>query len=261
MISPRAYVLRNEQSPSVIPSNVAVILDDVINELVRICGSSLSAVYLEGSVGRGDFRPGKSDIDIVAILSSPLTPQKDTIRNRIRPGIAARYAGQILDISMPLLSEIDANLRTQFILATDGLLLHGQTYVPASPLPVTYQEVVRILAVPLLSRVDEAHGAIDAIDRGESVDVARVSRWFSKQVLRLAFGIALLRGAEYSSRLSDAADAIEDVVPELGGIAKDLMRYDTQTATDKAGLMSQIDEARPVFRLASQEFRSHLLLN
>jgi hypothetical protein len=51
---------------------VSQYLDRLVGELRLILGDRLSGVYALGSLALGDFRPGRSDIDVYAVVDRPL---------------------------------------------------------------------------------------------------------------------------------------------------------------------------------------------
>ncbi|MEP7294100.1 MAG: aminoglycoside adenylyltransferase domain-containing protein, partial [Chloroflexota bacterium] len=50
------------------------VLDSLTRGIERILGEKLVGLYLTGSLSYGDFNPASSDIDLVAVVRTPLTP-------------------------------------------------------------------------------------------------------------------------------------------------------------------------------------------
>jgi hypothetical protein len=55
-----------------LPPEVSRYLDRLVGELLLVLGDRLSGVYGLGSLALGDFRPGRSDIDVYAVVDRPL---------------------------------------------------------------------------------------------------------------------------------------------------------------------------------------------
>jgi hypothetical protein len=55
-----------------LPPEVSRYLDRLVGELRLVLGDRLSGVYALGSLALGDFRPGRSDIDVYAVVDRPL---------------------------------------------------------------------------------------------------------------------------------------------------------------------------------------------
>jgi hypothetical protein len=55
-----------------LPPEVSGYLDRLVGELRLVLGDRLSGVYGLGSLALGDFRPGRSDIDVYVVVDRPL---------------------------------------------------------------------------------------------------------------------------------------------------------------------------------------------
>jgi hypothetical protein len=55
-----------------LPTEVSRYLERLVGELRRILGDRLTGVYGLGGLALGDFRPGRSDIDVYALVDRPL---------------------------------------------------------------------------------------------------------------------------------------------------------------------------------------------
>jgi streptomycin 3"-adenylyltransferase len=65
----------------VIPGEVAAQLDGLVAGLREICSERLVAIYLHGSLALGGFQPGRSDVDVLAIVREP---QPEATNDRLR---------------------------------------------------------------------------------------------------------------------------------------------------------------------------------
>ncbi|KAJ4138682.1 hypothetical protein NW768_002536 [Fusarium equiseti] len=67
-----------------LPNVVRTYLDDLVKLLIVHLKDQLAGVYLFGSASYGAFEPGFSDLDVQAIVKTPLsTPEKQSIISRI----------------------------------------------------------------------------------------------------------------------------------------------------------------------------------
>lgn len=70
-----------------VPSTVETYVEEVSERLKELLGADLVGVYLHGSVVLGDFSEGRSDVDVVAVSSRPLSPEeKKAIAERLSQG-------------------------------------------------------------------------------------------------------------------------------------------------------------------------------
>jgi predicted nucleotidyltransferase len=81
-----------------IPPAVREIADLVAERIQRSYGPRLKAVYLYGSAARGDYRAGRSDIDLLAVLDDFESHFQEIDRTgEIRQEVSLRF-GEIVSI-------------------------------------------------------------------------------------------------------------------------------------------------------------------
>ena len=75
-----------------LPSGVRERLEDLSRELAAALGDHLVGILVHGSVVRGEYRPGESDVDVIVILDQADFAQLDAIGNAMQ---LARYSARI----------------------------------------------------------------------------------------------------------------------------------------------------------------------
>ena len=81
---PRLECVSHLSHPS---STVETYVEEVTKRLKELLGADLVGVYLHGSVVLGDFSEGRSDVDVVAVSSRPLSPEeKKAVAERLSQG-------------------------------------------------------------------------------------------------------------------------------------------------------------------------------
>src|SRR5215216_4659617 len=58
-----------------VPSRESDYLDGLRDRLSEVLGERLAGVYAGGSYALGDYLPGRSDLDVAAVVRSPLSPE------------------------------------------------------------------------------------------------------------------------------------------------------------------------------------------
>jgi predicted nucleotidyltransferase len=101
-------------------------LDDLVKELVSKLGDDLAALVVYGSVARGGYRHGESDVDVAIVMKRAPREKLDTIANAVQ---IARYGARIEAIV--LVSDEIPRAGDVFPLFYDDMkrhhiLLHGQ---------------------------------------------------------------------------------------------------------------------------------------
>lgn len=77
---------------SVLPPGVKQRLDEWTKSLEEILGDNLVGILVHGSVARGEYRPGDSDVDVVVVLKEATYPTLEAIGNPLQ---LARYSARI----------------------------------------------------------------------------------------------------------------------------------------------------------------------
>lgn len=75
-----------------LPTPVQARLTELKESLEQALGDDLSCLLIYGSVARGDYRDGQSDVDLMLVLKEASRPRLDAIANALR---LARYAARI----------------------------------------------------------------------------------------------------------------------------------------------------------------------
>jgi hypothetical protein len=121
-------------------------------ELIRrYCGDLVTGFHLTGSVAYGDFQPGRSDLDFVAVLSRP--PTEDDI-----DALAILHRNYGTDPTFPTLGGIwitDAELRAGPDAIADGPTSHDGQFLArdrGNRNPVTWFELRR--SIPIIGTLE-----------------------------------------------------------------------------------------------------------
>lgn len=73
------------------PDDVRTIVGDLRNGIVATLGPNLVGLYLTGSLTYGDFDPGNSDIDYLAVMHRPLVAEERTELAGLHQAIGERF--------------------------------------------------------------------------------------------------------------------------------------------------------------------------
>src|SRR5215211_4227575 len=83
-----------------IPQDVRSAIERLRDDISSAAGPNLAGLILYGSLARGRYRPGKSDINVVVLLTDTSTPSLAAIAPALRAGWrAVRVEPFILDLS------------------------------------------------------------------------------------------------------------------------------------------------------------------
>lgn len=70
---------------------VDTLLTDLVEGITRVLETNLAGLYLFGSLTYGDFRPERSDVDLVAVVRSPLDEQTLVRLEKMHANVAAAH--------------------------------------------------------------------------------------------------------------------------------------------------------------------------
>lgn len=223
-----------------------------IEELIEVCKTShhegdIVAVYLGGSVARGDFSPSRSDIDIYVVTSGKQEEIEKELNEAARK-IATDRLKDLLEvhrepigITLTTVSEIQAG--NSFLAAgfeyhnfiNAGKLLYGRDIKPLIPKPSREEE--RALAERALKEVCalviERELPVDEQNRG------RLTYGIFSGIFRTAC-IALCGEGKYVSGKGEAISAFREVYPQEDELYDMLLqsfalwkKWETRALTDE----------------------------
>jgi predicted nucleotidyltransferase len=83
---------RSREALERLPAPVRRHLDDLTTALEAALGENLAGLLVHGSVARGEYREGASDVDLVVVLADA---SRDALEDIANPLLVARYAARI----------------------------------------------------------------------------------------------------------------------------------------------------------------------
>jgi predicted nucleotidyltransferase len=151
-----------------LPSNVRDRLDEFKKNLEAALGSDLVSILVHGSVVRGEYRPGESDVDVIVVLARAGFTQLDSIGNAVQ---LARYAARIE--AMILIESEIAGASDAFPLLYDEVKQHNILLAGRDPFALVLvhdayrrlriEQELRDAQIRLRRAVTDAFGAREAI--------------------------------------------------------------------------------------------------
>lgn len=151
-----------------LPDGVRDRLNDLKTSLEKSLGDDLVGILVHGSVVRGEYRPGESDVDVILVLKEATFAQLESIGNALQ---LARYAARIE--AMILTEDEIAGASDAFPLLYDEIkqrhvLLAGRDPFSAVEVHDTHRRLrieqeLREAQIRIRRAVTDAHGAREAI--------------------------------------------------------------------------------------------------
>jgi hypothetical protein len=219
----------------VVPPDAAAFGDHVAATLAEVVGADLVGVYFVGSLVLGGYVPGESDIDIVAVTGSGLSPQqKRAVASAIvaasaacpargleftlyRRGVVSSAAeGADFEVNtgagprMPEAVHVDAAVEPGFWYVLDRAVAHRSgRAVSGPPAPVVFAEVPRHTVLTAMTESMEWHRAHEGATLYSVLNACRAWRFAGADVLGSKLeGAAWARSRWPDTGVIDAAVAL-----------------------------------------------------
>lgn len=151
-----------------LPAHIKERLDELTKSLSSALGDDLVGVIVHGSVVRGEYRPGESDVDVVIVLAKAGFAALDAIGNALQ---LARYAARIE--AMILVESEIAGASDAFPLLYDDIKSHHVVLIGRDPFSAVevhdthrrlrIEQELREAQIRLRRAVTDACGAREAV--------------------------------------------------------------------------------------------------
>lgn len=200
----------NPTQASLIPENLRPVLTDITSLYQQYEADNLHSIWLRGSVPRGFYTEGISDIDLFALVHTPgIRWQQAVWAETVRTALRQKY-GKLPDIELAVSTYTsDLNLhRTSlsFIIKTQSLLLQGKDIRPEIN-DFKLDEDIKINSKWLREDVKYFQG-LASPHRSDIILVC-------KTLIRSAFEHVMLKEGKYTVDLPLAAEVFCKHVPCL----------------------------------------------
>jgi len=228
-----------------IPDTLQPLVARLIKFYQNYYGSQLKAVYMNGSVVRGEWKPGH-DIDVMAFVRGEADADDTEVASRLQT-ILRESGAPISHIDSFTMSDAlrrNPRPRPQYRLMTialDGARVWGKeielhNVVPSDPAQ---------FAAALYFDFKNAYHKYLAMTFNDSPEMIKRATRLTKMVPRLANGIAVMHGAPFSSSYTTMLEHIKQWAPEWYKKAQTCFAMRKQsviTAADIAMMLATLGE-------------------
>jgi uncharacterized protein len=232
--------LRNTTRRELVPAGFQPLMDDLVLRYRQLVGPALVAVYLRGSLARGQAMPPISDVDVVGILEH--RPDEEFMR-WAKPTWAGVEEARLLK-RHPDAGKIDfaighrdpefpgRNAMVKFVLATQGLCLWGVDESPSWP---RFKPTRAIAFFYRWLPEEWQEWQTQWQDQAASVEKTAFLQSFAKTALRAGFELVMEREGSYTVDLYPCYTAFARHYPALASAMEAaLISYLNPTLDDAA---------------------------
>jgi predicted nucleotidyltransferase len=224
-------VVHNTCSPERIDPLFVPLVEAVRDGMVRCCGDWLREVRLQGSIARGDARPGKADLDMIAILDGP--PSRHV--GQCLEDLAARIGDQnelVSQLDLEALESSHLGEFQRFVLSSDSLCVFGTDSLTLPAQSMERMALVRLVTPDPTNMIPDYLGWIEELPTSDDAERRFASRIIGKDLLKVMRGVHLLRGGAYHVAIAEIASGLPETTLEADGVVRQLYALYDRPTTD-----------------------------
>lgn len=227
-------------SPDLVPTELKPAIMQVISVCRQTFNERLQSVYLLGSAARGEYRPGVSDFDMRAIVSTKEKGEKESVEELSAP-LRQEFNIAKLELDVYPVDMLNNRDWLQFYVLVDGICVWGKPYEATFPLPTSKEALAAMLASHLLEHHQRMPESLERIQSGKEQGVPDIWRTYAKRAIRLGNVISILKTGQYTQNSDRMVENIIRNVPEIAESIEKLNQYTQSPPTSLEGF---IDLAR-----------------
>ncbi|MGF1672483.1 MAG: hypothetical protein ACFCUV_02225 [Rivularia sp. (in: cyanobacteria)] len=253
--------IQNTSCLSKVKAEYQILLHELKIRVKNHFTTDLIAYYLLGSIGRGDDKPGISDMDTEIIIKRKVRDEDEAWINKVKSEFEPKYpALERLDIGLIEIKDLDQpdTNKLKFILKTDSVLIYGQditnsfkSFVPSLELAKLLNNQYRNILEEVINYLPEP----DQEDQNHPEYIKDHVRWIAKNALRLSLGIIMVDQAYYTKSMEEMAHNFAVKYPIYQSqIQKALLQYHQPTNDLKQALAFLNELSQTIYQLADKKF-------
>lgn len=201
------------------------VMDAVIATYKEHCGEDLVAVYVRGSVAKGQAVAGVSDIDTFAVVRTEKEDRDDGWIANAEVQLGTQYS---------FVNGVELWVRKLSSAEQDAVLLNQSVCVYGSALEVPKLRPGRALAIHvphLQSRIDKAEEFALRTDMMEE-RAKRVCEWLMKGWIRVGMELVIERSGKYTRDLYPCYKAFSEYYPDREADMREALYYALNPTSD-----------------------------
>lgn len=207
-----SFDIVNKSSIEKIPEPYKTLLTNFVRNLQEQYKSLIVAVYLVGSLGRGEYEEGYSDVNLYVIIDSDKeyekTPEEILGSMRYDWGLNLRVFSKLSFLS-------DGCKKYRIIAKSDGVLLCGFDLLKDEKIPKAGMFLAEILNNDILDNLNNAQKWIKENPSASPLQISKKSRFIAKRIIDFMYGIVISNKPQFTSNREERAVKINnDMYPK-----------------------------------------------
>ena len=193
--------IQNLSSLQKIPPNIQSKFDKGVDQIKAAFSDHLVSLYLVGSLGRGEYIDGISDINIYVVAANDFTPNL----NLDEQFTVLKFSPE------GFLSE--AGKKYRFICWADGVLIAGKDLLGTEVFPRPGLNLALLLNSDFVEDVQAWEQWIIDKPRASSSQIGQQSKIMAKRMLDFVYGVAIANKPTFTSSRKERVERINEMFP------------------------------------------------
>lgn len=200
----KRFDIENKTSTSKITPEIQEVIDEFVKFNKEFFKEKLISIYLTGSVPRGEFVPGSSDINLIIVVdfdTHGLLPDK------LNPIIDVHFFGEEEFLS-------EQNKKWRFVCWSDGLLVYGKQYkLDKKEFPKPGTLLTLLLNRGFIERLEKLKSQVAKLNNPGKQLMRSYSLKAVKIMLDFGFGVAMANKPLYTSSRREKIQYVKEMFP------------------------------------------------
>jgi len=230
-----SFDIVNRNSVDKIPEPFKKIIDASVKKTCEKYKDQISAIYLVGSLGRGEYEEGYSDINLYIVFNVDDVPaeiSKEEDEFNLKVFTEARF-----------MSEQATKYRV--IAKADGILLYGTDLTKNEKLPKAGLLLALILNDDILETLNVAEKWMEENPTASPLEISKKSRRLAKRIIDFIYGVIMSNKPQYTASRKERVEKINEMYPENRDMTETLMGISRYGVGEFESFKNTIEGFRP----------------
>ncbi|MBI4215306.1 MAG: nucleotidyltransferase domain-containing protein, partial [Parcubacteria group bacterium] len=244
-----SFDVTNRCSVDKIPEPYKSMLNDLVSK-TQTQYKEVVAIYLVGSLGRGEYEEGYSDVNVYIILDID-DKQGQAVREDFMFSLRIFSRAEFL---------AESSKKYRVIAKADGILMFGEDLVKDKK-PKAGLLLALTLNEDILEIMDGAIQWMNENPRATPFDISKKSRRLAKRFIDFIYGVVMANKPQYTSSRAERVERINEMYPENQTILETLMGVSRYGVGEFESFKNMVEGFRPKVEMnlkKMQEVRTHI---
>lgn len=244
-----SFDVTNRCSADKIPEPYKSMLNDLVSK-VQTHYKEVVAIYLVGSLGRGEYEEGYSDVNVYIILDAD-DERGQAMREDFMFSLRVFSKAEFLAKS---------SKKYRVISKADGILLFGEDLLKDEK-PKASLLLAFTLNEDILEIMDGAIQWMNENPKATPLDISKKSRRLAKRFIDFIYGVVMSNKPQYTSSRSKRVERINEMYPENQTMLETLMGVSRYGVGEFESFKNMVEGFRPKAEMnlkKMQEVRTHI---